>query len=200
MGRGSHENLSTMTAIQLETLSASIWGWLRTATEEREDPFRTPVVATVGLDGTPQARTVVLREVGSATWTLDFFTDVRSPKYDELAKLQVVTWLFYDAARKIQLRALSTASVHTSDAVADRGWAWSALASRAPYASESAPGSGIEAPVPSVFLHDDADAEHGRKNFCVVRCRVHEFDVLQLHPGRHRRACVRVDGAAWRAP
>jgi len=189
-----------MAAIQLETLRTALWGWLRTAAEDRDDPLRTAVVATVGLDGTPQARTVVLREVHSAAWTLDFYTDVRSPKYDELLKSPATTWLFYDAARKIQLRALSTASMHTGDDIADRGWAWSALASRAAYASASAPGAAIDAPAPSVFMHDETDAEHGRTNFCVVRCEVHEFDVLQLHPGRHRRACVRVGDVAWRAP
>ncbi|MGH1342733.1 MAG: pyridoxamine 5'-phosphate oxidase family protein [Nannocystales bacterium] len=189
-----------MVAIQLETLKTEIWGWLGSAADDRDDPFRTPAVATAGLDGTPQARIVVLREVEAAEWSLDFYTDIRSPKCEELMKSQAATWLFYDATRQIQIRALSTASMHTSDAVADRAWAWSALASRAIYASASSPGAAIDAPMPSVFLHDDTEAEHGRRNFCVVRCRVHEFDVLQLHPGRHRRACVRPDGAQWWMP
>ncbi len=189
-----------MTPIQLETINAVTWSWLGAAAEDREDPFRTPVVATVGLDGSPHARTVVLREVDSAAWTLVFYTDVRSPKYEELLNGKAVTWLFYDAARQLQVRATSTASLHTRDAAADRAWGWSAIASRAAYASASAPGAAIEAPIPSVFLRSQAEAEHGRANFCVVRCRVHELDVLQLHPGCHRRARVRVDGAAWRAP
>ncbi len=189
-----------MAAIQLETLRTEVWGWLGAAADDRDDPFRTPVVATVGLDGAPQARTVVLREVESAGWTLDFYTDVRSPKYDELLRSPAVTWLFYDGVRQLQVRASSIASIHADNDIADRAWAWSALASRAAYASQRAPGSAIEAPMPSVFMHDDMDAEHGRTNFCVVRCRVHEFDVLQLHPGRHRRACLRVDDASWREP
>ncbi len=189
-----------MIATQLETLSTKIWEWLGVAAEDRDDPFRTPVVATVGLDGSPQARTVVLREVDPAAWTLDFYTDVRSPKHAELARSHAVMWLFYDVGRRIQLRVLTTASVHERDDVADRAWAWSGLASRAAYVSMDAPGSVIEAPTPSQFLHDEAESVRGRANFCVVRCRVREFDVLQLHPGRHRRASVRVDGAEWRAP
>lgn len=189
-----------MTPIQLETLASESWGWLVTATVDRDDPFRTPVVATVGLDGIPQARTVVLREADSAAWTLEFYTDVRSAKHDELVKFQAVTWLFYDAARSIQLRATSTASVHVDDSIADRAWASSGLPSRAAYVSERSPGSAIDAPAPGVFLQDEAAAEHGRTNFCTVRCRVRELDILQLHPSGHRRACVRADGAQWRAP
>lgn len=196
----SHANLSPMTPIQLETLGTEGWSWLVTATADRGDPLRTPMVATVGLDDIAQARTVVLREATSATWTLEFYTDVRSAKHDELVRTQAVTWLFYDAARSIQLRAVSTASVHTDDGIADRAWASSALASRAAYASERSPGSVIDAPTPSVFLRDAAESEVGRENFCTVRCQVHELDILQLHPSGHRRARVRPDDAVWLAP
>lgn len=189
-----------MVAIELDTIKTELWGWLAAAADDREDPFRTPVVATVGADGLPRARTVVLREVEPAEWTLDFYTDLRSPKHGELLKSGAVAWLFYDAARDLQIRATSTASIHAHDDVANRAWKWSALASRAAYGCENAPGSAIEAPTPSVFLRDETEAEHGKKNFCVVRCRVDEFDVLQLYPGRHRRARVRPDGAEWRVP
>ena len=189
-----------MTPIELETLGTQSWSWLVLATADRDDPLRTPAVATLGWDGIPRARTVVLREADSAAWTLGFHTDVRSAKYDELLKSQAVTWLFYDAARSIQLRVMSTASVHTDDNIAERAWALSGLASRAAYVSERSPGSAIDAPTASVFLHDEAAAAHGRANFCTVRCRVHEFDVLQLHPGGHRRARVRADDAVWLAP
>lgn len=189
-----------MTPIELGTLATESWSWLVSAVVDRDDPLRTPVAATVGLDGTPRARTVVLREADPAAWVLGFHTDVRSAKHDELMKSQAVTWLFYDAARSIQVRAISTASVHAGDSMADRAWAFSGLASRAAYVSERSPGTAIDTPSASVFLHDEAAAAHGRANFCTVRCRVHELDVLQLHPSGHRRACVRADDAVWLAP
>lgn len=189
-----------MTPIQLETLGPEVWGWLEAALVDRRDPFRTPAVVTVGLDGIPQARTVVLRAVDAAAWTLDFYTDVRSAKHDELANAPAAAWLFYDAARSLQIRATGIASVHVGDSVADAAWASSALASRAAYVSKTSPGSVIGAPAPSVFLQDDAQAESGRTNFCAVRCTVREFDVLQLHSQGHRRAKVRADHAVWLAP
>ena len=40
---------------------ARVWQELQCATQDREHEWRTPVLATVGLDGSVQARTVVLR-------------------------------------------------------------------------------------------------------------------------------------------
>ena len=45
---------------------------------------RTPVLATTGLDGVAQARTVVLREVRRTSEQLLIYTDARSPKVAEL--------------------------------------------------------------------------------------------------------------------
>ena len=189
-----------MTPIQLETLEPALWGWLTAAAAQRSAPFRTPAVATAGIDGAPQVRVVVLREVDSIAWTLAFHTDVRSAKYGELLNTKSVAWLFYDPAAAVQVRAIGVASIHTDDDVADRSWASAALASRAAYASAVVPGAIIDAPRAAVYLEDEAQGEVGRPNFCVVRCQIREFDVLQLDPAGHRRARVTAGVAQWREP
>ncbi len=186
--------------IRLSTVEADVWAMLERSLEHRESPLRTPVVATTGIDGTPQARTVVLRRVDARSHALEFHTDARSPKVAELARLDRVSWLFYDPPRMLQVRVGSVASVLTQGAAADAAWAATALRSRAPYLAEHDAGSPIDAPGPAVFVRDEQHSLQGRAHFCLVRCAVLDLDVLQLHPHGHRRARV-LDGVArWVAP
>lgn len=187
-----------MDPIQIETLESEVWGWLASALSTEGSPLRLPTVATVDAHGVPQARVVVLRIADA--WMLQFHTDVRSPKVTELRERDAVTWLFYDPARMLQIRASGRASLHTDDAIADQGWAESPLASRAPYFGASPSGQVIDAPAPAVFVRDEAHSMQGRPQFCAVRCAITELDVLQLHESGHRRAKVRPGEAVWVSP
>ena len=84
-----------------ENLTTRIWQELTRATRDRHHNWRTPALATIGLDGCPQVRTVVLRHANQALWTLDAYTDSRSPKYQELKKKWSCTTRFLE--RKIKL-------------------------------------------------------------------------------------------------
>ncbi len=199
---------SVLEPLQLDALETDVWGWLVRGKADRRSPFRTPVVATVGADGLPSARTVVLRAVDPAARVLEFHTDIRSPKAGELAKLKAVTWLFYDPKRQLQVRANTEAIMHTSDSVADEAWAACALPSRAPYMVPRSPGASLrthERP-DSVAPPQVESAEHsesGRAHFMAVRCRVEVFDVLQLHAEGHRRARLELgppSRATWLVP
>ncbi|MEM6293418.1 MAG: pyridoxamine 5'-phosphate oxidase family protein [Myxococcota bacterium] len=194
--------------LQLEGLATDVWGWLARGRADRRSPFRTPVVATVDEAGLPSARTVVLRAVDPAARVLEFHTDTRSPKAADVARFKAVTWLFYDPKRQLQVRAVTAASTHTTDAVADAAWAACALPSRAPYMVPRVPGSTLPAgQQPDAFAPPRVQsAEHsevGRSHFLVVRCRVATFDVLQLHVDGHRRARVELGDAVsttWLVP
>ncbi len=186
--------------IQLGTLEAEVWALLAQSLEDRESPLRTPAVATVGIEGAPQVRTVVLRAVNARARTLEFHTHLRSAKVAEIRRIEPVTWLFYDPQRLLQLRAAAVASLLTHGEAADAAWASNPLASRAHYSSEHPPGTPIDAPPDAVFLRDEQHSAQGRANFCAVRCTVERLDVLQLHPEGHRRAVVRDGVARWVAP
>ncbi len=189
-----------MEPLQLETIRADVWQWLSDALAERTHPFFISVVANVDESGQPRARVVVLRAADAEGWTLDFHTDTRSPKYASLRRHGALTWLFWDPAGLLQVRADGEASLHTDDALANASWTLNALASRAPYMGSIASGEPVDAPEPAVIVEDDAHSLQGRPHFCVVRCAIRAFDVLQLHPSGHRRAIVRPDEQRWVAP
>ena len=61
-----------------------IWTELQRAANDRHHEWRTPILATVGADGLPQARTVVLRHAHSKLGQLQIHTDSRSPQVTEM--------------------------------------------------------------------------------------------------------------------
>ena len=63
--------------------------------------MHTPSVATLGLDGRPRIRTVVLRDFDEGAGTLRFHTDRRSEKVSELARDPRIGVHFYDEAAKV---------------------------------------------------------------------------------------------------
>ena len=87
---------------------------LQRATTDRHHEWRTPVLATVGLDHTPQARTVVLRSAAAPLSQLQIFTDSRSPKVVELAALPQALLVFWSARLNWQLRVRALATVYTA--------------------------------------------------------------------------------------
>ncbi|WP_439547776.1 pyridoxamine 5'-phosphate oxidase family protein [Falsiroseomonas sp.] len=171
---------------------------------DRRHPFHTPVLATTGLDGTPQARTVVLRGIDPATRQLRLHTDARAGKVAELAAEPRATLMFYDAGAQLQLRLGGRATLHRDDALADEAWAASRDFSRMCYAIEPAPGQAVPAP-PAAPL----DSQAGRPHFCAVILHLHTLESLHLAAGGHRRARFAWDqasipsgtpSAAWLVP
>jgi pyridoxamine 5'-phosphate oxidase len=63
-----------------------------------------PVLATVGVDGPPQARTFVLRHVDAELGQLKIFTDSRSPKVKEFAANPQTLLMFWSMRLRWQLR------------------------------------------------------------------------------------------------
>ena len=92
------------------------WQMVWRGVHERRPAVHTPVVATHSAAG-PQTRVLVLRAVNAATRTLTFYNDVRSAKAFELAADNRVAVTFFDAPRKVQLRAGGAAFLHSGDAI-----------------------------------------------------------------------------------
>ncbi len=155
---------------------------------DRRSPFHTPTMATIGLDGRPRQRVVVLRGVDPAARTLRFHTDRRSDKAAELARDPRVALTGYDPGAKIQIRVEGTAALHTDDAVADAAWEGSRMASRACYATAPAPGTPLGAPEAFSLPETDADILAGRAHFCAVVVAVARIEWLYLKFDGHRRA------------
>jgi hypothetical protein len=157
---------------------------------DRRHPFHTPALATIGLDGAPQSRTVVLRGLDPAARRLRLHTDARAGKVAELAAEPRAALLFYDAGAQLQLRLSGRATLHRDDAVAGEAWAASRHFSRMCYAIQPAPGQPVPAP-PAAPL----DSAAGRPHFCVVILHLDRLESLHLAASGHRRARFDWDAA-----
>ncbi|MDO9504908.1 pyridoxamine 5'-phosphate oxidase family protein [Hydrogenophaga sp.] len=169
-----------------------IWTELQRATVDRHHEWRTPVLATTGLDGLPQARTVVLRAADATASQLSFFTDRRSPKVVELQAVPAAAFVFWSKRLNWQLRVRVATQVHTEGPLVDAAWARvSQSAAAGDYLSPQAPGSA---------LGDHTDHEHGAHHLAVVTARIEHIDWLELARTGHRRARLTDDALVWLVP
>jgi hypothetical protein len=180
------------------------WALLARGVADRHSGFHTLQVATIGPDGAPRLRTVVLRGVDVSARTIRFHTDARSPKVEDIAADPRVALHLYDKGTKIQLRLTGTARVHREGAVADAAWAGTRDFSRICYRVARAPGEPIPEPRDGLPPTGHPDAEAGREAFRVVVTHVATLEWLYLAHAGHRRALFSFDGAnpaaTWLVP
>jgi pyridoxamine 5'-phosphate oxidase len=177
----------------LIALQKDIWNRLLNGALRYKDAFHNPAVANVNTDGV-NMRTVVLRKVWPDKKQLAFHTDIRSGKWQELELQNNISWLFYDASARLQIRLAGTATLHYNDLIADEAWATSTMSSRKIYLGEEGPSVKSLLPVsglPKAFETNDPLPEEsiaGRKNFGVVVTKVNWIEWLWLNSKGHRRA------------
>ncbi len=185
----------TINGIQfnLIDLEKDCWVRLLNGSLKSRDALHNPVVANINSHGV-NLRTVVLRAVDTSQKKLFFHTDIRSGKWAELGKQNQVSWLFYDAAARFQIRVGGLATLHTLDALADAAWAKSNASSRKIYMGNNAPSQITTLPVsglPPAFEDKDPtiqESEIGRKNFGIVETTADWMEWLWLNSKGHRRA------------
>ncbi len=167
-----------------------IWMELSRAALDRHHEWRTPVLATLGLDGAPNARTVVLRHADADALTLGFYTDSRSPKIAELAVQPQATLLFWSTRLGWQLRVRVRVAALTSGPQVEAVWA-KVKQSRAAgdYLTLRAPGETVAAD-DSLVVNN-----HAPHHLALLNAQVDEIDWLELARDGHRRA--RLSAAAW---
>lgn len=188
------ETSQSISDARLAEVLRSAWATLGQAALDRRHGFHVPTFATVGLDGAPCARSVVLRRVSPEVGEIWCHTDVRSAKVAEIAREPRVSWHFYAPEAKLQLRVAAIAEFQATGPRADDGWARSALSSRRCYLAPRAPGAACDAPSPNLppGILDRRPTEEetlpGRANFGVVITRATEIDWLYLASEGHQRA------------
>jgi hypothetical protein len=128
-----------------ETLDGVLADSLACLARGAADPgsaWRNPTLLTIGADGTPQARTVVLRGFDPALRRLEIHTDTRSAKHAELLANATCGLHGWDHVAGIQLRLTGRASLHAGDPVADAAWAGLRPRTRQTYRVRPGPGAG----------------------------------------------------------
>lgn len=165
------------------------WQMLVRASRHRKADWRTPVLATVGLDGAPRARVLVLRKVEPGAGLLWLHTDVRAAKIAELRAEPRVALTFWDSRRALQLRVQGCARIESDPALLAEAWARVPGGSRRNYATVAAPGSRLTG--------DAAYLADGAANFAMLAVRVERLEWLWLGPVVHQRGESRRVADGW---
>lgn len=178
---------------------ALLWDALERACRSRESPWRTPVLATVSADGTPEARLLVMRAADSQARRLEFHTDSRSAKLRAISRQPRVELCFWDPLGQLQLRASGMAAV-SDEFSADsgrRGSAWARMPtdSRRNYAGESTPGAILtdsnRSPV--------ADPRAGFAHYAILDVVLFRLEWLWIGGPAHVRGEAVWGGEMWKA-
>jgi pyridoxine/pyridoxamine 5'-phosphate oxidase len=181
----------------LATFEAACWSHLVRAAADKRAAFNTLVLSTIGLDGAPSARTVVLRRVDRTLRTVHIHTDTRSQKIAELRHAPSVALVGWDPRAHLQVRLVGEASIHLGDPIAADGWARSHAGARRLYAQATAPGTPIATPAD---FDPPEDTEAGFECFTVLVIGITALEALQLGRVGHRRARFTATAASWLAP
>ena len=168
-------------------------------------PFRKPVLSSVGPDGAPRARIIILRDVIFDERVIRLHTDVRSSKILEIQENPDVILAFYDPEQEVQLQLSGRATIHGDDGFADSAWGQASAPSRRAYLATGHPGTA--SPVPTSGLPVDVEGiippekrlSEGRENFAAIQIRYHQIDWLFLSPNGNRRARFVFEDGAWGA-
>jgi pyridoxine/pyridoxamine 5'-phosphate oxidase len=175
-----------------------IWMELQRATQDRHHEWRTPMLATVGADGLPQARTVVLRQADPRLCKLQIYTDSRSPKVAELAAKPQAMLVFWSKRLSWQLRVQAVASVQHTGPEVDAVWTKvSQSAAAGDYLSARAPGDVLPAADAASAAEPGLQQPH---HLAIVTAQVQEMDWLELARSGHRRAVFQAEAWQWRVP
>jgi pyridoxamine 5'-phosphate oxidase len=178
-------------------LRQRLWSELERAPHDRHHDWRTPVLATVGLDGLPQARTVVLREARASTQELVFFTDARSPKCAQLRSSPGALLLFWSPRLRWQLRVSGHARVQSEGPEVQATW-------ERVRSSPSARDYQALQPPGTPLLDAGEPAGEGlptsRHHLARVSLAVQRLDWLELARDGHRRAMLEGDELRWCMP
>lgn len=174
--------------MDLKTFEIACWAALTEAAADPQAGFRYLTLATVDAAQRPQARTVVLRECHDVRRTLTFYTDVRSPKWQEMAANPQVTVLGYCHERRLQLRLVGQAECYAAgSAVARNAWRTLPQHTRQTYTG-GPPG---EARAAANETPDATAAETGDSRFGVVIFQASMLDAYQLQRNENQRALFR---------
>jgi len=179
----------------LDTVLAAAWDILADGASNRSAPAHTPTFATMGTEGRPRLRTIVLRGFDAVLMQLHFHTDQRSTKITELQANPQAGLHIYDPDRKVQLQVSGRARLHRDDVVSATAWAQSQPMSRMTYQVTEPPGSVIDDPLRAI--QDPAVNDGGLENFMVVVLQIEALEWLFLDARGHRRARFTRDGEAW---
>ena len=143
----------------------------------KKHPFRYFTLTTVGKEGSPHSRTVVLRGVESDPFTIKVYTDTRSAKVQQLIQDPRAALLFYDSSQLLQL-SIKAQLLSATDA--ESTFAAMTEPMKKDYSSTLAPGTPIEGP-------DQVTYNFNQGYFTILTFEVISLEYLKLKRPNHLR-------------
>lgn len=160
--------------------------------------MRWPVLSTASAKGGGDGRIVVLRQFDRETLRLGVWTDGRSSKVSDLKVDPGASLLFFDAAKKLQIRTSGSVSIHIEGHEHAQALEKALQGNMADYSSIAGPGRVVDAP------NAIAESNDAAANFVLLQLSIDVMDVLELSRSGHRRAWFEWTGdmltASWRVP
>ncbi|MER0441327.1 pyridoxamine 5'-phosphate oxidase family protein [Emticicia sp. W12TSBA100-4] len=179
----------TLLENNLQEIEKQIWLLLQESVKTAKSAFHQGIIATIN-NYFPEQRTVVLRNINLEEKTLRFHTDIRSEKINHLRQNDALSWLFYDAELKLQLRIYTKATIHHTNDIADRAWENSRLASKMCYTTQAKSGSILSEPEMIDVNKKDVEQElldFAYNNFCVIETKAFAMDFVFLNAKGNKR-------------
>ena len=183
------------------------WASLASGAAPGRSPFTVMQLASVGLDGGPKLRGVILRHTDEHHATVQFHTDLRSPKVAELRHLPKAAMTGWDADSNLQIRLEGDAFIHPDGAEKRAAWHAARLQSRLLYTAPLRPGSAVGSPDSAQPLDDTAGPDAlalAYTHFAVVSVVLTRVEMLQINSDGHFRARFEKTptgwGGSWIAP
>jgi len=166
----------------LEESEKYAWSLLEAGIKDRKSYFHTPVVISKSKLGTVSPRTMVLRGVNQTALELQFHTDRRSNKVNEIALNKIGAILVYDMATKVQVRIEAEFRIVNNANTLEERWSKMGSMSKECYAVSKPPGFEVQDPSNLEFDDDGAD------NFSILSAKVLQMEWLYLCYKGNRRA------------
>lgn len=172
-----------------------IWTSLHTGVKHGGSPYRLLQLATMGTEGAPKVRTIVLRAVDDVKNTVSFHTDQRSAKIAEMRAQPRVALVAIDLPLRQQVRIEGDAQIDVSPDERREIWEASPPHTRQLYQSPKAPGSPIDLPEQAY----PSEQEDGFAHFAWISVAISQIEWLDLRPDGHRRVLFQRTTAGWQA-
>lgn len=178
---------------EIGAIDDTCWKTLSEAASNSDHPLRYLTFCTVDPQDHPQARTLVLRYADRDRRVLEFHTDVRSPKWRELAENPKATVLGFDQSERTQIRMTGEAAVFGPGDPMNTG-AWNALSPWTKTTYQGGPPGDYTNQLPIDTPHaesgDPEPAQDGASRFGIILFRAFTLDWCLLARSGNRRAII----------
>ena len=179
-----------------EFILSNIISLLKKGLTDRKHGFHCPIFSNIAENKNISSRVVVLRKFDWIDLVLNFHTDYRSKKVDEISINPNTFFVFYVSKDRTQVKINTMSKINYKNEITKKSWNLTNLSSRKCYLAEQAPSSKTDFSEDSLPNHlkgidpNKKESEEGYKNFVVVENKIQKIEWLYLSSSGHRRLLI----------